>query len=144
MTKDETPIDNILPSIVGWARSKAEIFGLALVGSQARGTARRDSDIDLVVLVREPEQFRSDTHWLGEIDWTGRQITSWHDAQYGLAWSRHVELQSQYKIEFTFCPSFWAATNPIDPGTMKVVSNGCRILLDKAQLLSALLRAASL
>jgi hypothetical protein len=36
------------------------------------------------------------------------------------------------EIEFTFCSPSWAATDPVDPGTAAVVSNGWRVLLDKA------------
>ena len=36
------------------------------------------------------------------------------------------------KIEFTFCSPSSAAIDPVDPGTAAVVSNGWRVLLDKA------------
>jgi predicted nucleotidyltransferase len=141
VTADDAQIDEILSRIAAWARSRADILGLALVGSWARGTARYDSDIDLVILVSEPEKFRADVHWLAEIEWTDRDITAWHDAQYGSAWSRHVELWPDREIELTFCAPSWAATNPIDPGTIQVVSGGCRILVDKAELLKNLMAA---
>lgn len=140
---DASEVDNILAPIAAWARSRADILGLAVVGSQARGTARPDSDIDVVVLTPEPERFRSDALWLAEIDWRDQAITDSYDAQYGSAWSRHVQLQSSSQIEFTFCTPSWTATNPIDPGTLTVVSGGCRVLVDKARLFGDLLTAAS-
>ena len=42
---------------------------MALVGSHARGTARADSDIDLIVLTTDPQYFRADTCWLTATDW---------------------------------------------------------------------------
>jgi uncharacterized protein len=38
-----------------------------LGGSYARGTARADSDLDLVVLTNAPEFFRADASWLDAI-----------------------------------------------------------------------------
>jgi len=140
---DGAQLEQILAAIAAWARSRADIHGLALVGSWARGSARRDSDIDLVVVVPDPQKFRSDEHWLSEIDWTGGRVADWHDADYGSAWSRHVELEPHYRIEFTFCAPSWAATDPIDTGTADVVSGGCRILVDKMQLFGNLLTAVS-
>jgi hypothetical protein len=143
VTADGAQLEQILAAISAWARSRADIHGLALVGSWARGSARRDSDIDLVLVVPDPQKFRSDEHWLGEIDWAGGRVADWHDAEYGSAWSRHVALKPHCQIEFTFCAVSWAATDPIDTGTADVVSGGCRILVDKMQLFGNLLTAVS-
>ena len=96
-----------------------------------------------MLLVSEPQKFRSDDHWLTEIDWAGGRVAGWHDAEYGSAWSRHVALEPHGEIEFTFCTPSWAATDPIDAGTANVVSGGCRILVDKTKLFDNLLTAAS-
>jgi hypothetical protein len=96
-----------------------------------------------MLLVPEPQTFRSDEHWLSEIDWAGGRVADWRDAEYGLAWSRHVELEPHCEIEFTFSTLAWAATDPIDTGTLNVVSGGCRILVDKRQLFGSLLTAVS-
>ena len=49
----------------GWTvdedgRPGPDICGLALVGSWARGTARADSDVDLVVLTSHPDRYLAD------------------------------------------------------------------------------------
>jgi hypothetical protein len=143
VTADDAQLEQILAPISAWARSRSDIHGLALVGSWARGAARSDSDIDLMLLVSEPQKFRSDDHWLTEIDWAGGRVAGWHDADYGSAWSRHVALEPHGEIEFTFCTPSWAATDPIDTGTANVVSGGGRILVDKTKLFDNLLTAAS-
>jgi len=97
--------------------------------------------IDLVLLVSEPQVFRRDAHWLTDIGWAEGQPVHWHDADYGVAWSRHVGLQPAREIEFTCCSPSWAAIDPVDPGTAGVVSNGCRVLLDKAEFFENLLLA---
>jgi len=96
-----------------------------------------------MLLVPEPQTFRCDEHWLSEIGWAGGRVADWHDAEYGSAWSRHVALEPHCRIEFTFCTPSWAATDPIDTGTVNVVSGGCRILVDKTKLFSNLLTAVS-
>ncbi len=136
-------LEEILAPISAWACSRSDIHGLALVGSWARGSARSDSDIDVMLLVSEPQKFCSDEHWLTEIAWTGGRVAGWHDAEYGSAWSRHVALEPHCEIEFTFCTPSWAATDPIDTGTANVVSGGCRVLVDKMRLFGNLLTAVS-
>lgn len=69
-------------------------------------------------------------------------MAGWRDADYGLAWSRHVELAPLANIEFTFCEPSWAATDPIEVGTVNALSGGCRVLVDKANLFANLLTAA--
>jgi uncharacterized protein len=133
---------NALGPLVVWARSRSDVLALALVGSYARGTAGPHSDVDLVVLVPEPNAFRGDKTWLDQIAWSNRAVISQRDADYGSAWSRHVETDN-YEIELTFAGPTWAATNPIDPGTARVISGGCRVLVDKTNLFGNLLTAPS-
>jgi uncharacterized protein len=140
---DDPRADEIIAAVALWARSRADILGLALVGSRACGTARLDSDIDLVVLAAEPQVFRDDEAWLAEIPWSGAHVAVWHDADYAVAWSRHAVLNTGDEIEFTFCEPSWAATDPIDAGTLGVVSGGCHVVLDKAKLFESLLMATA-
>jgi uncharacterized protein len=132
----------IVTPIVFWASRRSDIRGLAVVGSWARGTARRDSDIDLCLLVNEPEVFRSQD-WLDDISWHEGYVVGWHDADYGVAWSRHLQLSASGKIEFTFCHPSWADTDPVEAGTAEVVSGGCRVLIDKSGLFEKLLSVVS-
>jgi Nucleotidyltransferase domain len=136
-------LEQILSPVAAWARSRSDILGLAVVGSWARGTARPGSDIDLILLAPEAQAFRYDESWLAEIGWRDWRIAGWHDADYGAVWSRHVRLEPPCEIEFSFCLPTWAATDPPDPGTIRVVAGGCRILFDKARLLEKLLTVAA-
>jgi hypothetical protein len=96
----------------------------------------------LVLITPAPDTFRFDEAWPAEIQWMDRVVIGWRDAQYGSAWSRHIELEPRCEVEFTFCAPSWAVTNPIDSGTANVVSGGCRVLVDKERLLGKLLAAA--
>ena len=129
----------LLEAIVEWAE-KRSLFGVALVGSHARGQAGPDSDIDLTILVGDPEPFRADLAWLAEIDWDRAHVRpmAHRDMSYGVVWSRHVELEGGPEVEFSFAAASWAQTEPVDPGTRQVVRNGYRVLYDPHGILAAL------
>jgi len=131
----------IIDAIILWATSEPAIRAVALVGSYARETAQPDSDIDLVLLTADPGAFRKDAVWLDAINWKGigtGQIR-WEDEDYGALWSRRVWLkQGDGEIEFGFASSIWANVKAVDPGTRRVISEGCRILYDPDRILNRL------
>ncbi|MGC9272115.1 nucleotidyltransferase domain-containing protein [Acidiphilium sp.] len=133
--------DRIIQRIAEWVQNRPEIQAAALVGSQARGMARPESDIDLVLLVTAPETFKLDVGWLHEINWgvIGTRPTLWVDEDYGALWSRRLWLEPDGdEIEFGFALPAWAETRRIDPGTRRVIADGCRILHDPQGLFSRL------
>jgi Streptomycin adenylyltransferase len=136
--------ERIIQTIAAWAKTRPAIQAAALVGSQARGVARPDSDIDIVLLVTAPETFRVDTGWLHEIGWNliGARPARWVDEDYGALWSRRLWLEpAGDEIEFGFALPSWAETSPIDPGTSRVIADGCRSLHDPQGRLSRLCNA---
>jgi uncharacterized protein len=112
-----------------------------LVGSYARGDARADSDVDLIILTEQPQVFRSDETWLQDLDFAGWRapLRSWRDVSYGPICSRHVLLQDGGDVEFGFGRPDWASVDPPDAGTLKVVRAGARIVADPSGLLARLL-----
>lgn len=129
-------VEGFLQQIVRWAERRSDIGGLLLVGSWARGTARPDSDVDLMFLVEDPGAFRTDTGWMAQI---GLEVSQWRDEDYGAAWSRHVYLENGSRLELSFGTSEWAKTDPVDAGTFGVISDGGRILYDPEGALERLL-----
>ena len=136
-------VQHLLRVIQDWAKARDTILGLAVVGSWARGTAQKDSDLDIMLLVDSPKNYRAETNWLATIEWHGAgfHLDDYRDADYGKAWSRHVRLIPSAEVEFTFADKYWAATDPIDEGTKEVIANGCHILLDNKRLFARLLEA---
>lgn len=133
----------LLDVIRPWAFPQPDIRGLALIGSWARGEARPDSDLDLMLLVLSPERYRKTSAWLPEIAWQSARfsLSGFRDAEYGRVWSRHVELTPFAEIELCFASCDWAGGNPLDPGTASVVRNGCRVLFDKDDLFRKALKS---
>jgi hypothetical protein len=119
-------------TVVEWAKTRADIRGVALVGSRATGKARPDSDIDLILLAANPDKFRADPSWIGAIDWADAAVgdPTWSDEDYGVMWSRRISLGSSVEVEMSFAYPSWASIAPLDPGTRQVITDGCQILYD--------------
>jgi uncharacterized protein len=141
MTAPIPPVEQVIVIVTEWAARNSAVRGVLLVGSQARGEAKLNSDVDLMLLVDDPGRFRSDVDWLSDIEWSraGACPVARQDASYGVAWSRHVRLDKSLEVEFTFAPISWADSSRIDAGTRRVVKDGCRILYDPDAMLSALI-----
>jgi predicted nucleotidyltransferase len=109
-----------------WARSRADIIAVALVGSHARDTARPDSDIDIVMLCKQP------TDYLAHLDWVQAfgTTTSQQLEDYGKLTSVRTWYGDGLEVEFGITDEHWADL-PLDEGTRKVISDGMVILLDR-------------
>lgn len=105
-----------------------------LVGSQARGAATPESDVDLVVTTSSPELYACATSWaldLGRVECAGVE-------EYGPLVSVRVRYASGPEVEFGIIARAWAAF-PLDPGTAEVVSSGMRALFEREPILTLLL-----
>ena len=57
---------------------------------------------------------------------------------FGLVQVRRVFYKDDSEIEFGVTTTEWAKINPIDKGTIKVITDGIKILVDKEGLLKKL------
>jgi hypothetical protein len=119
-------IDPFLTAVTAWAEGRPDIRALLLVGSWARGSARPDSDVDLLLVVDAPRDLLRDDDW-PTIFGAPCMV---HDEDWGLAQSRHVFYRNGFEVEFGLTTNLWLSTNPADGGTRRVVMDGCTVLLD--------------
>lgn len=131
-------IEQLLDRAHAWAREQPDIRGLALVGSWARGSARTDSDVDLVVLTTASDRYLSDDEWSAALGATRVLPTQ----AWGPLTERRLLLEDGLEVEVGLTDPAWAATDPVDPGTLRVVTDGMRILHDPDGRLAALAAAA--
>jgi Streptomycin adenylyltransferase len=132
------PVSDFLDRVTDWAAHQPTITAVALVGSHARGEARPDSDIDIVLLCTEPKAFLADTSWIHHFG----AVETCHTEYWGLVTSLRVYYTEGLEVEFGMTTLAWAAL-PVDPGTKHVVSHGMGILWDREGLLGRLREAVS-
>jgi predicted nucleotidyltransferase len=66
-------------------QTRDDLRALAVCGSWARRCPRRDSDLDLLILAREPKKWRADLNWLRDLPFerAGLWIHSIETSTYG-------------------------------------------------------------
>ena len=128
--------DEVLRIVAAWSAAQPDIVGVAVVGSWARGAARMDSDIDLVVLSTDPDRYIGREEWIAKAVGELGEIV--RTRQWGALTERRVRLASDLEVEFGFTEPCWAALDPVDPGSAGVVRAGCVPLLDEHSLFRGL------
>jgi hypothetical protein len=129
--------------VAEWVRQTRGARALAMVGSWARGNPRPDSDLDLLVLANEPDRYFRDPPWPDQMSFNkiGHRIESHSVEDYGAVRSYHIMLTPPAELELSFGSLGWASTAPADAGTVRIVSDACKIIVDKDALLQRLLAA---
>jgi predicted nucleotidyltransferase len=110
-----------LSEFSGWAASQPNILAVALVGSHARNEATDGSDVDLVIVAREPKSYLEDTRWAHRFGTIDRQQIE----RYGKVTSLRVWYLGSHAVEYGFTDETWFAW-PADDDTTKVISGACR------------------
>ena len=123
-----------LREVAAWASAREDILAVALVGSHARGDARKDSDIDLVLLVETPEKYLVDVEWPAHFGAVRRRRRE----SYGKVTSVRVWYDNGREVEYGITTPRWAA-EPLDEGARRVILEGMRVIFERGTLLSRLL-----
>lgn len=132
-------LDLLTEVVAAWASARPDVRAVAMVGSYARGLATADSDVDFVVLTADPETYVEDDEWIGSLD-EGNLIAT---KSWGAITERRLRRPNGLEIEVGIGQPTWAAVDPVDPGTARVVRDGMRIVYDPDGLLQRLVAACS-
>lgn len=119
-------IEPFLSQVQQCASAQPDIHAILLVGSYARGTARPDSDIDLVILTDDPSRY------LDSISFVERfgHVAKWEKEDWGKVISMRVWYEDGLEVEFGITSPDWAA-QPLDAGTQQVISDGVQIVFER-------------
>lgn len=93
-----------------------------------------DSDVDLVILSDRADRHLADLAFIDSITPGGQIIR--HE-QWGPMHERRVRLDNGLVVEFGVTAPAWAGL-PVDAGTARVLSDGCKIIFDDGTVTAAL------
>ncbi len=119
-------ITPFLSELVIWARRQPGIGAIALAGSHARGTAGPDSDIDLILLLDDPQAFLADTSWVRAFGEPVCQAVE----QWGKVTSLRVWYADRREVEYGLTGLDWGS-DPTDEGDMRVIRDGIQVLYER-------------
>ncbi len=120
-----------------WASGRPDVIAVGLAGSWSHGDARMDSDVDILLLTAEKRLYLGDEAWVRDLG-SLRMVKT---EQWGPLTERRFVLPSDLEVEVGIAPPSWAATDPVDPGTRRVVEDGVSIVYDPDGFLTRLLDA---
>ena len=118
-------LERLKDSLVHWAEHQDDIVGIGVVGSYARGEQRRGSDIDLIVVAKQPAVWISNTAWLGHFG----EPVEFSTENYGLVQSIRCFYKGGAEVEFGITSLQWCSP-PIDAATAHVIRSGMQVIYD--------------
>jgi predicted nucleotidyltransferase len=140
MVSDERAreVRELLTRVRRWASRRPDVRAVGLFGSWARGEARMDSDVDLLILTNDEQAYLHAASWTGELG--GLRVV--RTREWGPLNTEHrFVLPSGLEVEAGVAPPAWADPAAADPGRERAVSGGMRVLYDPYGLLERLARA---
>ena len=132
-------VERFLAVLVAFAEARDDVRAVALVGSYARGVARPDSDVDVVMLTTEPETYIDGCDWIERFPGATLLATR----RWGALTERRLVLANEREVDFGVARLSWASTRPLDPGTARVARDGLIALHDPNGLLADVVAAAT-
>ena len=122
----ELNVRAFLQSVVEWAKNEPDLMALALVGSHARGEASPESDVDLILLLRNPKEYLKNRGWISEFG-EPRHIVQ---EDWGKVTSLRVLYADGLEVEYGLANLEWGS-DPGDEGDAHVIGNGLIVLYEK-------------
>jgi aminoglycoside 6-adenylyltransferase len=126
-----TRLDLVAAAVADWARDRDDVRAAVLVGSQARleTSADRWSDVDVILLVDDPEPYVRDEEWVAEF---GRPVLTFLEATaLGDQRERRVLYEDGEDVDLPLIPV--AALERLDQSedVPQLLARGYRVLVDK-------------
>ena len=110
----------LIAKVADWSQHDSRVIAAGICGSYARGEGRPDSDIDFVILTRDPPSLLDDRDWILAFGADARVAAVVED--YNLVQCVRAFYDST-EAEFGITHEAWAAL-PIDRETASVINDG--------------------
>lgn len=126
----------IIDRLTRWARAEAGVQSALVVGSQARADHPADpySDLDLVLVVDQPEAYLSDDAWLEGL---GRLRIVFNERTVDGCWERRALFEGALDVDIVLRDTA-SARAMLDGPRPGILGRGYRVLLDKTGLCARL------
>ncbi|RTL36605.1 MAG: hypothetical protein EKK48_25540 [Candidatus Melainabacteria bacterium] len=133
-------LDEFLRSLNTWCGQRQDLLGLLLIGSYARGTAKPDSDVDLILISMQPLAYVDNCRWaevFGAIK--KAELEDW-----GLVKSWRIIFQTGLEVEFGITDMDWLSQEQLQGSTGKIIADGAQIIFDPRGELAESIRSVKL
>jgi aminoglycoside 6-adenylyltransferase len=139
-----TRMELIAAQVADWAREREDVRAAVVVGSQARADtpADRFSDLDVILLVDDPEPYAEDAGWVAEFG--APALTFLEDTAMGEQRERRVLYETGEDVDFPLIPVARVEYMEQSPNATRVLARGYRVLYDEIGVAERLARAATL
>jgi uncharacterized protein len=126
-------VAQLILDVQAWAATRADVLGVALVGSYARQAATPESDVDLVIVCASPSDLVGNPEWVNIIGTPQRTARE----DWGRVTSLRVRYANGLEVEFGITDRRWASV-PLDAGTRRVIEAGCVVIFDRGSAFTGL------
>lgn len=137
-----TRMELMTAAAADWARQRDDVRALLVVGSQARANVPADrwSDLDLVLIVDDPEPYAEDPSWVREF---GQPVLTFlEDTPVGQR-ERRVLYESGEDVDFPLFPVTALELFEQSENAAHLLARGYRVLVDRIGLAERLARVAA-
>ena len=119
-------IENFVNALKNFSANTTYIESVIIVGSYARGTNKKSSDLDIVIITPNKSEMVRNQNFVQNFGEVCKKQTEY----YGACTSIRVWYKNGLEVEFGIVEPSWIE-KPLDIGTNKVLSDGYKIVLDK-------------
>ena len=116
----------MLKDIKQWAENEKQVESIIVVGAYARGTYKKTSDIDLVIITSNKKEMLKNQNFIKVFGDVNKSQIEY----YGACTSIRVWYKDGKEVEFGMVNPTWIE-KPLDKGTNKVLSDGFKVIIDK-------------
>ena len=137
-----TRMELMTAAVTDWAREREDVRALLVVGSQARANVPADrwSDLDIVLIVDDPEPYAEDPSWVHEF---GQPVLTFlEDTPVGQR-ERRVLYETGEDVDFPLFPVTALELLEQSENAVNLLARGYRLLVDRIGLAERLARLAA-